>query len=165
MSPMSVKAEVDPNVSTTRWWVGTDGRWYPPYDGRSYGVPQWHAPTYRPPGLPVGKTRNPWKVVGLSLVTLGIYAIYWQYASFRDMRAFNSAGFGGGWGLFFALVFPVVNFFALPSEVGHVYTGDNKTEPVTWLTGFWYLIPIIGWAVWLFSVQKATNEVWATYSG
>jgi len=27
---------------------------------------------------PTGKIRNPWAVIGLSIITLGIYALYWQ---------------------------------------------------------------------------------------
>jgi hypothetical protein len=33
-----------PTPSTTEWWTGSDGRRYPPLDGKSYGVPQWHPP-------------------------------------------------------------------------------------------------------------------------
>ena len=36
----------------------------------------------------VGKIRSPVVVILLSLVTLGIYALYWQYASFKEMKAY-----------------------------------------------------------------------------
>lgn len=29
--------------------------------------------------MALGKTRNPWGVIGLSIVTLGIYWLYWYY--------------------------------------------------------------------------------------
>jgi Domain of unknown function (DUF4234) len=35
------------------------------------------------------KVRDPWMVVGLSVVTLGIYTIYWWYEINRELRDFG----------------------------------------------------------------------------
>ena len=37
------------------------------------------------------KVRNPWAVVGLSLITLGIYYVFWWYFINREMRDFGRA--------------------------------------------------------------------------
>jgi Domain of unknown function (DUF4234) len=37
------------------------------------------------------KLRNPWAVVGLSLITLGIYYVFWWYFINREMRDFGRA--------------------------------------------------------------------------
>lgn len=71
-------------ASTTSGWQTDDGRWWPPDDDKVYGVPHYRLPVVRDPDAPVGKVRNPWAVVGLSVVTVGVYLIYWQYVSFRD---------------------------------------------------------------------------------
>ena len=141
----------------------SDGRWYPPYDGKTYGASQWHAPVVRSPGLPVGTKRNPWTVVGLSLITLGIYRIYWEYRSFKDLRSFTGEGIGGSWGLLLAIIFPFANSFLLPSEVGRIERAENRVEAVDALTGFWILLPLVGWIVWTIKVQNALNQVWESY--
>jgi hypothetical protein len=127
-------------------------------------VPQWHAPVIRPPGLPVGKQRNPWVVVGLTIITLGIYRIYWEYRSFNDLQAFTGEGIGGGWGLVWAIVFPIFNSFRLPLEIGRIEQGENKLDTLSALTGFWVFIPIIGFVVWTVFVQGSLNEIWASYN-
>jgi hypothetical protein len=163
MVPVSENALLEPQMSTLEWWAGGDGRWYPPFDGKRYGVPQWHPPVVRPVGLPVGKTREPWVVAVLSIVTLGIYGIYWQYCSFRDLKRFTGRGIGGGVGLVLAIFVSIVNAFLLPSEVGRSYTDENKTPPVDGPTGVWVLLPIVGFVVWIILTQSALNDLWKSY--
>src|SRR6478609_9385191 len=40
-------------------------------------------------GRAVGKTRNPWGVWGLSLITLGIYFLYWYYKVNDEVRNYD----------------------------------------------------------------------------
>lgn len=40
----------------------------------------------------IGKTRNPWGVFGLTLVTLGIYGLWWYYTELVCRRGGASAG-------------------------------------------------------------------------
>jgi hypothetical protein len=104
--------------------------------------------------------RNPWGVIGLSIITLGIYFIYWQYVTFRDLKNSSGEGIGGGLGLVFAIFIPIVNSFMLPSEVGHGFQRQGKTPPMTGLTGFWLFLPLAGWFVWVIKVQGRLNEYW-----
>jgi hypothetical protein len=78
----------------------------------------------------VGKLRSPVAVILLSLVTLGIYSLYWQYASFKEMKAHAGERIGGGLGLFFAIVIGIVNVFLLPSEVGHLFAREGQKQPI-----------------------------------
>lgn len=43
------------------------------------------------PGNGFAKTRNPWVVLGLSLITLGIYYVFWYYFINREMRDLGNA--------------------------------------------------------------------------
>jgi len=156
---------MEPSLSVNEWWQAQDGRWFPPYDGKQYGAPQWHAPIEREPGLPVGKIRNPWAVVGLTLITLGIYRIYWEYRSFKDLKEFSGEGIGPGWGLVFAILVAIVNSFVLPSEIGRIEQAENKLDPVSGATGFWVILPLVGWIVWTVKVQNSLNDVWQSYAG
>jgi hypothetical protein len=155
---------MEPALSVSEWWKASDGRWFPPYDGKTYGVPQWHAPVVREPGLPVGKTRNPWAVVGLTLITLGIYRIYWEYRCFKDLKGFTGEGIGASWGLALAIVFPIANSFLLPSEIGRIERGENSLDPVSGLTGFWIFLPLVGWIVWTLRMQSGLNQIWVSYT-
>jgi hypothetical protein len=40
-------------------------------------------------GRVVGKTRNPWGVWGLSVITLGIYFLYWYYKVNSEVRDYD----------------------------------------------------------------------------
>lgn len=43
------------------------------------------------PGNEFAKIRNPWGVLGLALITLGIYYVFWYYFINREMRDVGSA--------------------------------------------------------------------------
>jgi Domain of unknown function (DUF4234) len=109
---------------------------------------------------PVGKVRNPWAVIGLSIITLSIYFFYWTYQVFREMKEHTGDGVGGVIGLVIALVVGVVNWFLIPSEVGNMYAKAGQPKPISGLAGFWNLLPIIGTIIWFIKVQGALNERW-----
>ncbi len=109
---------------------------------------------------PIGKIRSPLNVVLLSIVTLGIYGIFWQYYMFSELKAHRGEGIGGGLALVFAILFPIPNLFLLPSEVGNGQQAAGIPRTVQGTTGFWVLIPIAGFFIWLWKVQHATNAYW-----
>jgi len=108
----------------------------------------------------VGKVRSPVVVILLSLVTIGIYALYWQYATFKEIKDHAGTGIGGGLGLLFAILLGIVNVFLMPSEVGQLYTREGREQPVSGLTGFWVFLPIIGGIIWVVKTQGRLNEYW-----
>jgi hypothetical protein len=110
----------------------------------------------------VGKHRNPLFVILLTIVTLGIYLLYWIYISFAEVHARRSTGVGGFVGLLLALI--PVSIFLLPSYVGDMYAEDGKTKPITGLSGLWALVPLVGGIIWLFKVQGRLNEFWSAAS-
>ncbi len=111
----------------------------------------------------VGKTRGPWMVLLLSIVTLGIYSLYWQYASFKEMKEYSGTGIGGPLGLVLAILLGVVNLFLMPAEVGDLYAAEGKEKPVSGVTGFWVLLPILGSFIWLFKTQGRLNDFWLAH--
>ena len=110
--------------------------------------------------MSVGKVRSPVSVILLSIVTLGIYSLYWQYATFKEMKDASGRGIGGGLGLLFAILLGIVNLFLLPSEVGELYSREGREKPVSGLTGFWNLIPLVGWIIWVVKTQGHLNRYW-----
>src|SRR5258707_400484 len=95
-----------------------------------------------------GETRS----IGLSILwailTLGIYAFYWVFKTHEEMKQYSGEGVGGWLGLVIYFVIGPVTWFLLPSEVGKLYTSDGQQPPVTGVTGFWLLLPIVGAIVW-----------------
>ena len=41
-----------------------------------------------------------------------------------------------------------------------MYAKAGQEKPVRGVTGFWNLIPIVGWIIWTIKVQGAMNERW-----
>ena len=115
------------------------------------------------PGHPVGKVRPAVAVILLSLITLGIYALYWEYSSFKELKAYSNEGIGGGLGLLFAILLGIVNAFMLPLEVGRLYSREGQPEPVTALTGFWVFLPLVGWIIWVVKTQGRMNDFWIAH--
>jgi drug/metabolite transporter (DMT)-like permease len=109
---------------------------------------------------PVGKTRSPWAIIGLSIITLGIYGLYWQYATFKEMKEHSNEGIGGGLALVIAIFVGFVNCFLMPSEIANLYKARGQEAPVSAVTGCWILLPIVGAFVWLFKVQGRLNDYW-----
>jgi Domain of unknown function (DUF4234) len=106
----------------------------------------------------VGRRRNPWTVLLLTIVTLGIYLLYWIYITFAEVKARRGKGTSGIVGLLLALI--PVSIFLLPSHVGDMYAEAGKPKPITGYAGLWALIPLVGGIVWLFKVQNRLNEFW-----
>ena len=104
-------------------------------------------------------------VILLSLITLGIYALYWQYESFKELKAYAGEGIGGGLGLLFAILVGIINALMLPLEVGRLYGREGQPEPVSALTGFWVLLPFVGWIIWVVRTQGRLNDFWTAHAG
>jgi hypothetical protein len=118
--------------------------------------------TERAPGT-VGIVRQPIVVILLSIITIGIYGLYWQYATFKEMKHYSGEGMGGGLGLLFAFLLGIVNVFMMPLEVGHLYRREGQPEPVRAVTGFWVFLPIVGGFIWIFKVQGRLNDFWMAH--
>jgi Domain of unknown function (DUF4234) len=109
---------------------------------------------------PVGKVRSPVAVILLSIITIGIYALYWYYKTFQELKDHTGEGVGGVVGLILAIFINPVNWFLLPNEVGNVYERSGQQRPVSAITGLWNLIPLIGSIIWVVKVQGALNRYW-----
>jgi uncharacterized protein DUF4234 len=125
------------------------------------------APTTPPPPPaaasgwgPKGKVREPVAVIVFSIITLGIYFLVWSYKVFKENKDFSGAGVGGGIGLLLAILLGIVNWFLLPAEIGTIYERMGREKPVSGVTGFWNLIPLIGWIIWIVKVQGAMNRLY-----
>jgi Domain of unknown function (DUF4234) len=109
---------------------------------------------------PVGKVREPVAVIIFSIITLGIYHLYWTYQVYRELKEHTGQGIGPVIGLVIGILINPVNWFVLPSEIGNMYAAAGREKPVSGVTGFWNLIPLIGFIIWVVKVQGALNRAW-----
>ena len=109
---------------------------------------------------PIGKVRSPLVVILLSIITLGIYALYWHYAMFKETNEYDNEGVSGIVGLLISFVCGIVAAFLLSWQVGETRKRAGLAERVNAIYGLLILIPFVGWIVWVVLVQNAANELW-----
>jgi hypothetical protein len=110
---------------------------------------------------PVGETRSIGLCILWTILTLGIYTIYWVYKTQEEVKRYSGNGLGGVLGLVVYLVISPVTYFVVPSEVRYMHEDlDGGQSPVRGTTGLWILLPIIGSIVWFIKVQGALNRYW-----
>ena len=112
---------------------------------------------------PLGQPRCVGFGILIYIVTFGVSSFYWVYKTQEEMKQRTGEGLGGVLGLVIWIVVAPVSAFVIPSELGKMYAGDGKPQPVTGWTGLWlfpfgiFLIPAIVWAV---KVQGSLNRYW-----
>jgi hypothetical protein len=113
---------------------------------------------------PVGKRRGVVFVLLITLVTLGIYSLYWVYKTQQETKDYSGEGLGGVLGLVIWILISPVSAFVIPSEIGtNLFARAGRERPVTGWTGLWlfpfgiFLIPAI---VWFVKVQGSLNRFW-----
>jgi hypothetical protein len=110
---------------------------------------------------PVGTPTNPGTAILLSIVTLGIYTLYWTYKQFEDFKKYSGKGMGGVLGLILGLFTGgITTYFLVPIELKAMYEAEGEESPVEPIIGLWFLLPIVGSFIWYFKVQPAINDFW-----
>ncbi len=137
------------------WWIASDGKWYPPQPPAGpinpYGVATANAG-------PIGKRENIGLQVLWSVLSLGLYRIYWAYKSHEEIKVHTGEGVGGVAGAVIYFVVGIVTLFLLPIEIEKMYKRDGRQSPVSAVTAFWILLFGIPWYV---KCQVALNDYWA----
>jgi len=102
-------------------------------------------------------------VILLTIITLGIYSLYWVYKTQEEMKQHTGDGLGGILGLVIWILIWPVSAFVIPHEIATMYKRDGREPPFSAWTGLWLfpfgllLIPAI---VWWVKVQGALNRYW-----
>jgi hypothetical protein len=106
---------------------------------------------------PLGKREKIGIQVLLSIVTLGIYGLYWAYKSHEEIQRHTGEGVGGVVGFLLYFFVGIVTLFLLPIEIKKMYERDGRHSPVSAATAFWILLFGIPWYV---KCQSALNDYW-----
>ena len=108
---------------------------------------------------PLGQERGVAFVIVLTIVTLGIYGLYWFYMSFDEVRKHRGEGLHPIVGVLLSLI--IVGDFLLSQSIGRMYNAEgHDSPPVSGLTGLWIFVPYVGGIIYLAKVQGALNAYW-----
>lgn len=105
-----------------------------------------------------GEQRSIGLAILLTIVTIGIYQLYWVYKTHDEIKRYSGHGVGGGIGLVIFILVGFVTPFLIGSEVKQLV---GEASPVSAITGLWILLPLVGAIVWFVKVQRALNRYWA----
>jgi len=111
---------------------------------------------------PIGQARPVGTTILLSIITCGIYWLYWVYVSGEELKQHNNKGLGGVVALVIGIVFSPVLWFIIPAEIKATYEEDGRPSPVEPIVGLWVLLPLIGFIIWQSKVQNALNDYWVS---
>ena len=121
-------------------------------------------------GMPQGGTmilhgtpRSPLTVLVLSLLTLGLYGIYWTYSIAEENKRYGGVGPGGLVHLLVIIFIPFAGLYRMimtTAEIGNMQALNGMPKTVDGTTFFWIFLPLIGPLVRLWKLQGAVNEVW-----
>ena len=114
---------------------------------------------------PLGQPRGIAFAIIISIITLGIYTLYWVFKTQDEVKEHSGIGVGGVLGLVIYIVVSPVTWFLVPSEVGKMFKADGREAPFTGWTGLWLLLPIVGMFVWFIKIQGALNRYWESKAG
>ncbi len=112
---------------------------------------------------PIGQVRGTGTAILLTIVTVGIYPLYWYYVVHEEMKRHTGQGLGGGLALLIAFLVGAVQPFITSHEVGELYTRRGWRPPVSGLTGLWYfpgMVILVGPLVWFIQTNGAINDYW-----
>jgi Domain of unknown function (DUF4234) len=108
---------------------------------------------------PLGQERGVGFAIVMSIVTLGIYGLYWFYKSYAEVKAHRGEGMSGIVGLLSCFI--ILGYFKLPQYIGRMYRAEgNENPPVSGLSGLWAFVPYVGLFIYLAKVQGALNQYW-----
>ncbi|HIC42972.1 MAG TPA: DUF4234 domain-containing protein, partial [Sulfurimonas sp.] len=99
----------------------------------------------------IGTKRSPEKIIGLWVLTFGVYGIYWLAQTFTELQNHRQQGISGTSYTVLAVLFPPLALSAcwlLPSYVGKLYAENGKLEQISSCWGAILFLPSIAlWAI------------------
>lgn len=110
----------------------------------------------------VGKIRSTGIAFLLTIITFGIYPLFWYFGVHSEMKRATNSGIGGGIAVLLGLFVGIVMPFLTAAEVGNLYKNSGRPAPVSGLTGLWILLPLLGIIIWFVKVNGALNAYWRT---
>jgi len=109
---------------------------------------------------PLGQPRGIGFAIVISIITLGLYTLYWVFKTQDEVKEHSGIGVGGVLGLVIYILISPITWFLIPSDVGKMFRADGRAAPFTGWTGLWMLLPLVGIFVWFIKIQGELNRYW-----
>jgi len=115
----------------------------------------------------IGTKRSPEKIMGLWIISFGLYGIYWLSQTFDELQKNRKKGISGRSYATLAVLFPPLALSAcwlLPAYVGRLYAENGKLEHISSCWGAILFLPslalwaIVGMAYLIVSAGFGMNE-------
>jgi hypothetical protein len=133
------------------WWQASDGRWYPPEQPPDIqrppppqvsGLQAMPAPMANAPirmETSIGKDRSPASVLGLSIITFGIYYIVWYYKINNEIRHHDpDIKVSPGWaaaaisvGAILLFIPPLISSYTTAARIRQMQLDDGATDTIS----------------------------------
>jgi len=97
----------------------------------------------------IGTKRSPEKIIGLWIISFGLYGIYWMAQTFSELQKNRQQGISGRSYAALAVLFPPLALSAcwlLPAYVGKLYAENGKLEQISSCWGAILFLPSL--ALW-----------------
>ena len=75
---------------------------------------------------PLGQPRGIAFAIIITIVTLGIYSLYWVFKTQDEVKEHSGIGVGGVLGLVIYILLSPVTWFLIPSDVGKMFKADGR---------------------------------------
>ena len=122
-------------------------------------------PAPAPAGLagtgPKGKTRHPWGVWGLSIITLGIYYLYWYFKVNSELRDYDASIQVEPGIATLAAIIPIANLVTIYNCGGRIEQAQVKTGVPERCSGVIGLVLGILGGFSVVYYQSQLNKIWA----
>lgn len=111
-------------------------------------------------GAPLGKVRNPWGAWGLSLVTCGIYYVYWWYKVNEEAAAYDRSIEVNPTMSALALFVPICNIVSIVRTGDRIKSAQTNGGVLARCSGWLGLLLAILFSLHIVYYQTALNDLW-----
>lgn len=112
---------------------------------------------------PVGKTRSPILVPLFTLLTAGIYGIYWWCISMADIKRYRGRRGVGGFFTLISLLIVILALilpFIMAGNIDKARREAGLARTISFLSGLWAFLPVVGMIVFMVLMQQQLNRLW-----
>ncbi|MEO6987329.1 MAG: DUF4234 domain-containing protein [Aquihabitans sp.] len=157
--------------TTTQPPTQADATVPPGYGAPATAPPGYGNPAPAPPayggygGRKLGKIRNPWGVWGLSLITFGIYHLYWWYKINEEVRDFDQSIKVEPVMSLLAIFVPIANLVSLVRTGGRIGQAERNAGSPSPTSGGLGLLLAFLFSMHIIYYQGHLNTLWEQHGG
>ena len=111
---------------------------------------------------PVGKTRHPWGVWGLSIITFGIYYLYWWFKINEELKDYDTQIQVSPALALLANFVPICDLVTIVKTGGRISQAQTTADTIARCSGWLGLLLGFLFGLHVVYYQTALNDLWST---